>query len=77
MNHQLEKIIETANQLKQNNASYASTGEQIAAAFVLNGQEYLPADCPDIIEAWDRLDDQWQEYVRIVKRDYMHRIKGE
>jgi len=28
------------------------------------------------VEAWDRLDMQWQAYVRLIKRDYMHLIEG-
>ena len=52
----------------------ASTGERIAAAFVLNKQEYLPHNYNDMVEAWDRLDVDWQDYVRLVKRDYMHEI---
>jgi hypothetical protein len=26
------------------------------------------------VEAWDRLDDEWQEYVRLIKRDYSHKL---
>ncbi len=72
---QIQKIIQVANQLKQSGSTSASTGEQIAAAFVLNRMDYLPASYPDTLEAWDRLGQQWQEYVRIIKRDYQHLIK--
>ncbi|MCP5014122.1 MAG: hypothetical protein GY938_02420 [Ketobacter sp.] len=75
MQWQIKKIIAVANQLNQTGATAASTGEQIAAAFVLNRADYLPDSYRDIIEAWDRLGDQWQAYVRIVKRDHMHLIK--
>lgn len=54
----------------------ASTGERIAAAFVLNRQDYLPDIYSDMVEAWDRLDDDWQVYVRLIKRDYLHLIEG-
>ena len=28
----------------------------------------------DMVDAWDRLGDEWQDYVRLIKRDYMHLI---
>jgi len=77
MQWEIEKIIEVANQLKRTGRSGASTGERIAAAFVLNDPAYLPAMYADMVEAWDRLDDEWQEYVRLIKRDYQHLIGGE
>lgn len=72
---QIEKIIEVAITLKRTGSSGASTGERIAAAFVLNDPTYLPNSYRDMVEAWDRLDDEWQHYVRLIKRDYMHRIE--
>ncbi len=72
---QIKKIINVANQLKQTGSTAASTGERIAAAFVLNRMDYLPAAYTDALEAWDRLDEQWQAYVRIIKQDYQHLIK--
>ncbi len=77
MQWQIEKIIEVAKQLKRTGRTGASTGERIAAAFVLNQMEYLPDSYSDAVEAWDRLDSEWQEYVRIVKYDHMHLIEGE
>jgi len=74
---QIEKIIEVANQLQCSGSTPASTGERIAAAFVLNKPQYLPQGYTDIVEAWDRLDDQWQAYVRLIKRDYMVEIVEE
>lgn len=71
---QISKIIEVANTLQATGSSGASTGERIAAAFVLNNQTYLPDSYSDILEAWDRLGDEWQHYVRLIKRDYMHLI---
>lgn len=73
---QIEKIIEVANCLQATGSTGASTGERIAAAFVLNRMEYLPAMYSDAVEAWDRLDDEWQAYVRLIKQDYMHRIEA-
>lgn len=72
---QMQKIIEVANVLKTTGSTGASTGERIAAAFVLNRMDYLPASYRDVLEAWDRLDDDWQEYVRLIKSDYLHLIE--
>jgi hypothetical protein len=55
--------------------SLKTTGERIAAAFVLNNPDYLPSYYSDMVKAWDRLGDGWQAYVRLIKRDYMHRIE--
>jgi hypothetical protein len=74
MNWQIEKIIEVANCLQTTGSTGASTGERIAAAFVLNRPDYLPNSYSDIVEAWDRLDDDWQAYVRLIKRQHMHLI---
>jgi hypothetical protein len=71
---EIEKIIEVANCLASTGSSGASTGERIAAAFVLNRLEFLPASYPDAVEAWDRLDAEWQDYVRLIKRDYSHKL---
>ena len=73
MRWEIEKIIEVANCLASTGKSGASTGERIAAAFVLNRMELLPANYQDVVEAWDRLDD-WQDYVRIIKRDYQDKL---
>ena len=74
MKWEIEKIINVANELASQGSTGASTGEQIAAAFVLNRMEFLPASYQDAVEAWDRLDDAWQNYVRIIKRDYPHEL---
>lgn len=71
---EIEKIIEVANCLKATGSTAASIGERIAAAFVLNRQDYLPDCYSDMVEAWDQLDEEWQQYVRIIKYDYMHLI---
>jgi hypothetical protein len=69
---EIEKIIEVANCLASTGSSAGSTGEVIAAAFVLDRMEFLPGGY-SVIEAWDRLDD-WQRYVRIIKQEYMHEL---
>jgi hypothetical protein len=45
---QIDKIIEVANCLQATGSTAASTGERIAAAFVLNRLDYLP----DISALW-------------------------
>ncbi len=71
---EIEKIIEVANGLQATGRTPASTGERIAAAFVLNRQDYLPDYYSDMVEAWDRLGEEWQHYVRLIKRDYIDLI---
>jgi len=74
---EIEKIIEVANCLQKTGRSGASTGEVIAAAFVLNKPEYLPAMYQDMVEAWDRLGTEWQHHVRAIKQTHMHKIQEE
>ncbi len=71
---QVERIIEDTVCLQCDLVCGPSTGERIAAAFVLNRMELLPDGYTDVIEAWDRLDG-WQFYVRLIKNDYMHIIE--
>ena len=66
---EIKKIITVANALASTGKTGGSTGEVIAAAFVLDRMEFLPHGY-SVIEAWERLDDQWQEYVKIIKRYY-------
>ena len=75
MKWEIEKIISVANELASTGRTGASTGEQIAAAFVLDNMAFLPAGY-SVIEAWERLDN-WQRYVKIIRRDYMHLIVQE
>lgn len=74
---QMQTIIAVANSLQRTGKSGASTGERIAAAFVLNKPQFLPAGYTDMIDAWQRLDANWQGYVLRIKRDYMHLIQAE
>ncbi len=75
MKRQIEKIIEVAQQLKETGTTGASTGERIAAALVLNRPDYLPSMYSDVVDAWDRLDDEWQHYVRLIKSEYGHLVE--
>ena len=75
MNSKQQRIIEVANELLSDNATAASTSEQIAAAFILNEPQYLPAMYVNIVQAWDRLDQEWQQYVRVIQQDHSHLIK--
>ena len=68
----LRKIIDTAIELRASGRTGASTGEQIAAAFVLNRQDHLPDTERDLINAWDSLGHTWQAHVRCIKRSYRH-----
>ncbi len=63
-----------AKELQSTGSTVGSTGECIAAAFVLNRQDLLPGSRHDIVEAWDRLDSEWQGYVRDVKHNLMHLV---
>ncbi len=71
---QITKIINVANELQCTGQTAASTGERIAAAFVLNQLDYLPDRYHDAVEAWQRLDD-WQYHVITIRLNYMHLIK--
>ncbi len=73
MQWQIRKIINVANDLASTGTTGASTGEVIAAAFALNRMEFLPHGY-SVIEAWERLDSEWQGYVRRVQRDYQHEL---
>ena len=66
---EIEKIIEVANCLASTGSSAGSTGEIIAAAFVLDRMEFIPHGY-SVIEAWERLDDEWQCYVKLIKSQY-------
>ncbi|MEJ2416550.1 MAG: hypothetical protein P8Y45_06390 [Exilibacterium sp.] len=66
---EIEKIIEVANCLASTGSSGGSTGEVLAAAFVLDRMEFLPNGYT-VIEAWERLDEDWQRYVKLVKAQY-------
>jgi hypothetical protein len=66
--HEIEKIINVANELACNGSTGGSTSEVIAAAFVLDRMEFLPNGYT-VIEAWERLDN-WQPLVKKIKAEY-------
>lgn len=68
----VEKILAVASTLQATGSTAASTGERIAAAFVLNRADFLPVGF-DMVEAWDYLDDEWQQAVRNIKRNRLIR----
>lgn len=65
----MRKIIDIANALSSRGRSSGSTGEVIAAAFVLNRMEFLPEGYA-VIDAWERLDKRWQKYVKIIRAEF-------
>ena len=73
MRWEIRKIINVAHELKRTGKTGASTGEQIAAAFVLDRPEYLPEGYTNIVDAWDRLG-TWQQHVKAIKDEYMYLI---
>ena len=73
---EITKIINVAKELKANGETAASTGEHIAAAFVLNRMELLPENYPDAAEAWERLGSDWQAHVKQIKANYLYLIEG-
>ena len=73
MNWEIEKIINVANELQRKGSTGASTGERIAAAFVLDRMEFLPPGY-GVVEAWERLEVEWQHYVKEVRQHYPHLI---
>ena len=72
---QVEKIIEVAITLGAGLRSGASTGERIATAFVLNRMDLLPDCYNDVMDAWDRLDEEWQGYTREVRNKHQDYIE--
>ena len=58
---EISTIINVANELLHHGSTGASTGEKIAAAFVLNRMEYLPANYRDVVEAWARQPHEWSD----------------
>ena len=75
MNSQQQRIISVANELITHNATAGSTSERIAAAFILNNPDYLPDSYPVMVEAWDRLGEEWQQHVRTIRQEYTHLIR--
>ena len=76
MRWEIRKIINVAHELKRTGKTGASTGEQIAAAFVLDRPEYLPEDYTNIVDAWGKLD-TWQLHVKTITNEYMYLVNFE
>ena len=70
---EIRKIINVAHELQRTGKTGASTGEQIAAAFVLNEMKYLPPGYT-VTEAWERLD-TWQRHVKAIVDDYLYLVR--
>jgi hypothetical protein len=71
MNAEIQRIIDVANELVLDGRSAGSTSEIIAAAFILNDMDKLPAGYHIVVDAWARLGD-WQGYVGLIRREYRH-----
>ena len=67
--YHLEKIICVANDLANVGLTGGCTSEIIAAAFVLNRMEFIPHGYT-VVEAWERLGDEWQGYVKEILQKY-------
>lgn len=68
---ELKTIIDTSNSIASTGEAEGwSTSEQIAAAFMWDRMEFLPAGY-SVIEAWERLGD-WQGLVKRVRANYRH-----
>jgi len=74
MNNEIKRLINVTNELSQQGKTGGSTGERIAAAFILNNMSYLPAQYDDVVYAWQRLGAQWQYYVEVIKDEYRDEI---
>jgi hypothetical protein len=66
--YEIEKIINVANELLSNGSTGGSTGEQIAAAFVLDRMDFLPPGYT-VVQAWLRLG-EWQQLVPEIQMHY-------
>jgi hypothetical protein len=71
MNAEIQRIIEVTNELTLDGSSAGSTSEIIAAAFILNDMDKLPAGYHIVAEAWERLGD-WQGYVSLIRHEYCY-----
>jgi len=71
----LDRILHAARGLLEKGSGGDSTSERVAAAFVLERMEYLPSGW-GVIEAWERLDIEWQFYVKHLRKDCRHLIEA-
>jgi hypothetical protein len=68
------QLLAIAAELHTTGRTGASTGERIAAAFIINNMEYLPEGYT-ILEAWDRLEPGWQRITLALHKAYGHRFR--
>ena len=69
-----QKLLSVSRQLHTTGRTGASTGEVIAAAFIINNMEYLPKGYT-ILEAWDRLEPLWQRITLALHKTYGHQFR--
>jgi hypothetical protein len=69
-----QKLLSVAAELHTNGRTGASTGERIAAAFIINNMNYLPEGYT-VLEAWDRLEPKWQRITQALHKAYGHRFR--
>lgn len=74
--YNIQKITSVANDLTRTGKTGGSTSEMIAAAFVLNRMELIPYGY-SMIEAWERLDDRWQNDVKLIRMYYQYLLVTE
>ena len=68
------KLLSVARELHSSGRTAASTGERIAAAFVINNMAYLPEGYT-VLEAWDRLETKWQRITLALHKTYGHQFR--
>lgn len=69
MPHPLNRILQIARSLLEEDAGEGSTRDRIAAAFVVERMDCLPYSL-GVLEAWEYLGVEWQFYVRHLQQDY-------
>jgi hypothetical protein len=68
------KLLSVAAELHTRGRTGASTGERIAAAFIINNLACLPEGYT-VLEAWDRLEPSWQRITLALHKAYGHRFR--
>ena len=69
------QLMHIATQLHTTGRTSASTGERIAAAFIINNMQHLPEGYT-VLEAWDRLEPSWQRLTMALHQAYSHRFRS-
>ena len=68
------KLLSVAHELHTTGRTGASTGEVIAAAFIIDQMQYLPEGY-SVLEAWDRLEPRWQRITQALHKTYGHQFR--